>query len=402
MTPIQHFSRKERSMKKHISRIAPLIAVIAALAFVSCDKKASAHAEDGGKKASAPAEDGGKKASAPTDDGGLVVLEVGDDKVRVRSAPSTTESQILAQLNAGAVLVAKKRSIQGDDMSWYEIVSLVDKDAWCVADTLQTVHKINSYPYISANFVKPYGGERPVRDVLEQVKTTPYGEGYGAVDSSQAGQRGMVERRLPRMTFLGSDGGRIPVYAQPSAASRVKGYHSSMYASLAVVDSRPGWALVVDMGAFAPSGWMEADKLYGYDAGPQDDDFYRIVAGHLVALNLGANIEEILRRWGPGKVEGGTITAKGFEAGYYNYRNFNVTLTRPGAGLGGIFVGTDWCDRAYIQRTFGAFLSVELDEDENLSMAGGTDGWRCWYRVTFDDKGRVKQLTFYCEDIDVD
>jgi hypothetical protein len=35
-------------------------------------------------------------------------------------------------------------------------------------------------------------------------------------------------------------------------------------------------------------------------------------------------------------------------------------------------------------------------------MAGGTDGWKYWYRVTFDDKGRVKQLTFFCEDIDLD
>jgi hypothetical protein len=373
------------------------------LVFVSCDKKVPAPAEGGALQTSGFVPP--KKAAAPAEGGGLVVLEVIDDKVRVRDQPTTAGSQILAQLNTGTVLVANKRPILGNDISWYEswyeIVSLVDKDAWRVADTLQTVHKINSYPYISANFVRPYGGERPVRDILEQVKTTPYGEGYGAVDSSQAGQRGMVEQRLPYMTFPGSDGGRIPVYSQPSAASKVKGYNSGRYASLAVVDSQPGWALVVDMDAFAPSGWMEADKLHGYDASPQDNDFYRIVAGHLVTLNLGANVEEILRRWGPCKVEGGAITAKGFEAHYYNYRNFNVTLTRPGTGLGGIFVGADWCDKAYILRTFGAFLSVEGDENDLWSMTGGTDGWVYWYSVAFDDKGCVKQLGFSCEDIDL-
>jgi hypothetical protein len=131
----------------------------------------------------------------------------------------------------------------------------------------------------------------------------------------------------------------------------------------------------------------------------------------LVALNLGANMEETRRRWGPGKVEVGTITNKGFDAGYYyiaaegfeagyrNYRNFNVRLTRPGAGLGGIFVGVDWCDKAYIQSAFGAFLSVEREKGEKVwHMEGGTDGWRCWYRVTFDDKGQVERLIFFCED----
>jgi hypothetical protein len=107
------------------------------------------------------------------DDGGMVVLEVSDELVNVRDKPTTTESQILAQLKSGDVLVAEKRTIPGGDMSWYKIVSLVDKDAWHITDALQTVHKINAYPYISANFVRPYSGGCPVRNILDQAKIVP-------------------------------------------------------------------------------------------------------------------------------------------------------------------------------------------------------------------------------------
>jgi hypothetical protein len=118
---------------------------------------------------------------APAEAVGLVVLEVSvsDTWLNVRSAPSTTESQILAQLNPGTVLVAEERPIQSGDMSWYRIVSLVDKDAWRATDSLQAVHGKNMYPYVSADFVRPYSGGLPVRNILDRVKAAHYAEGGG-------------------------------------------------------------------------------------------------------------------------------------------------------------------------------------------------------------------------------
>ena len=49
----------------------------------------------------------------------------------------------------------------------------------------------------------------------------------------------------------------------------------------------------------------------------------------------------------------------GLEVRYENYRNFGFTLTRKGAGIGGIVVGVSWCNKAYIEKTFCKPLSLQ-------------------------------------------
>jgi hypothetical protein len=273
-------------------------------------------------------------------------------------------------------------------MPWYRVVGLPDTDSGDLADVLQAFPETPSYPYVSASLLQPYGGGYSERDLPERITALPYGMGYSALDSSPEVQRAMAEQRT--LKHLAPPGGTFPVYSQPSASSPIKGHYSeredSWHNVLVAVDFRPGWLLVVDLKNHGPSGWVESGRLRVFE--PDDGQSWHFDVGELVALNLGANVREIMRRWGPGtvverftgtdweedRVGSNTVAVlafEGFRVEYNNYSNFSFTLTRPGAGLGGIFVGVDWCDKEYIDRVFGKILSKQVFTGE-----GGIESWR--------------------------
>lgn len=360
------------------------------------------------------------------EDSGLVVLSVVGDGVRVRHEPHLRDN-ILAGLDSGAILVAEKWPILDENMSWYRIVGLVGKESGRVTGALQAFPNAHAYPYVSAAFVKPYIGEFSNGDISKQIMATPYGAGYSAVDFSCEVQRKMAEQRTLRWVFAPNEGGNIPVYAQPSAASEIQGHYSEKNDHLVVVDnSRSGWLFVVDLSAGAPSGWVESHLLEVADRKEGGGDGRE--SGYQVALNLGANVAEILRRWGPETVverrveknvytfNGGTeyeekmlavsvqtrISAEGFTLTYTDYNNFDFILIRPGAGLGGIFVGEDWCDKEYIQRVFGNISPLEFIPDkgiERCTIQGGPDGWQFLIILEFNSQGQISKFSYRCWDV---
>jgi hypothetical protein len=341
-------------------------------------------------------------AASPVDDSGLVVLTVTGDNVRIRLVPDV-QARVWTRFNTGDVLVAEKWPIKGESMSWYRIVGLVDKDSGRFGSLQSAYLKgFYYYPYISADFVQPYSGGHFEHDLFAQVRDTPYGQGYSMVDASPEAQRRMAEQRL-ELAFAPS-GKTVTVYREPSTASGSVGQFSENNDALVVLDaSRPGWLFAVDVEARSQAGWVGSRLLEVSDSK---------TAGYQAALNLGANIPEILRRWGPGtiaerrvneswrgNVAHTAISADGFELKYEDYRNFEFTLTRPGSGLGGIFVGVDWCNKEYIEKTFG-WLNIDKFKlnsgADRWSLQGSLDGWGFAIHLTFDEQGRVREFTYDC------
>ena len=359
-------------------------------------------------------------SQAPTE---LAALSVKAENVRVRTEPCVeAPSQTVGRLDMGDIIIVEKTPFKGEEMSWYRIIGMVDKVTGVVTDVLEAIPQASSRPYVSANFVEPYSGAHNTNDLLDRILTMPYGIGYGVIDRSPEVQRKMAEQKAVKWCFSPNED--ILVYSQPSTASEVKGYfkndHDWSPYDLVTVESRPGWLFVVDMAIHGPSGWVQADKLKIAESDDQPD---RRETAFLFILNLGANIQEIINRWGAVKIPERTvelysvdfdgephpfvsaktlINGDGFELEYENHGNLSVTLTRKGAGLGGIFVGETWCNKAYIENTFGhlGIHKVTTNEgNEHWSMDGGPDGWQFNITVYFDLQGSVSQLRFSCSDV---
>ena len=94
----------------------------------------------------------------------------------------------------------------------------------------------------------------------------------------------------------------ITIYAEPSKSSgelkvidfSVKEFYD--YELFATDDSKAGWLFIVSVTSRCPSGWVEAN-LFDIE---MQYDYVRI--GTLITLNLGANVPDMMSRWGPEEV----------------------------------------------------------------------------------------------------
>ena len=376
---------------------------VIALAFMSYSERSAEYRED--------------------NDSGFVPIAVVKTNVRLREGPST-QSKIMGQVNPGFTVVAEKWLVRDDEakMSWYRIVGFIDTKTGRVDNQLGN---FRAPCYVSADLVQEtsYSKVGYSEDVImEQLALTPYGQGYSAVDASPETQRRMAEQKTLKQLWIaeGVYERTIPIYAGPSKSSgELKGvgltgknFHD--YDDYIAVDaSQAGWLHIVDVMSRCPSGWVEANL---FDLKTQYD-YVRI--GKLFTLNLGANVPDILRRWGPGEVverktyeswkgyvEATIMSFDGLEVLYEDYRNFSFTLTRKGAGLGGIFVGVSWCNKDYIEKTFGKALEIQFkgqsnNGDEYWTLVGGPDGWHIGITLYFDKQGIVQKLQYECGDVNL-
>jgi hypothetical protein len=354
-----------------------------------------------------------------SDPSGLIVLSVTGENVRVRAYPQAhNRSLVLKLLNSGDIVVAEKWTITEKDNTWYRIVGIVDKESGQAVDVLQALPEAKNYPFISASFVQPLDDKDAEQEILARMSSSIYCEGFSVADYSVAAQRKMAEQKILRALY--SPKSNTPIYSKPSATSDIRGYYSDVreyYYELVRIDSKPGWMLVVDLANLAPSGWVEEghievpDRDYGADEKE---------AAYLVQLHLGANIAEIIRRLGTEEVvnreaSGGeyggeddedeyydvnvstVINGDGYEVRYKDSWNIEVTITRPGAGLGGFFVGVDWCNKEYIEKTFEQFdidKRTRNDGVETWRLNRDWDGWCFYIDLDFDSEGRISQFKY--------
>jgi len=72
--------------------------------------------------------------------------------------------------------------------------------------------------------------------------------------------------------------------------------------------------------------------------------------------------------------------------------------------LGGVFVGSSWCSKEYIEKTFGGMgiNKFKLNNGaDRWSFDGVPDGWRFSISLTFDAQGLVNEFWFSGADVDL-
>ena len=361
---------------------------------------------------------------------GYVRVSIKGTNVNLRPKPQA-KGAVIARMNTGDVFIAEKWPVTAveDGSKWYKIVlrpdpksgvivTFLDAFSYYDEDREGTVSPANAY--VSVQFTE----ESPLAaGDMEGIMETPAGEGFSALDTSPENQRRMALGNggvfyAGGLFPEGSNRKEYAAYREPSAKSGQKKYplteKNVNRGELYVVDkSTPGWFQIITDSTPVSSGWIQAKPEFS-----QIEDFS---LGQFMALCLGANVPEIVRKWGPGKivsrdnsvlgeswwhsVENNTkMSFDGLEVSFTDARNFEFTLTRRGAGMGGIFIGEKWCDKEYLKRVFAHFSSEKIQADkrqdgaEQWSLNLGRDGWFYNYEIVFGADGLVSELHFDCRD----
>lgn len=316
---------------------------------------------------------------------------------------------------------------------WYRLVAVLDAQGEVRSLAASGVKGLGPWftAYVEATQAQPVdfgavldGRTLPDRaGVQAGMARLAYGMGYAGVDTSMAAQRRMAEERSLKMAFFVSEFKDVlpTLFTGPTGnASRpwpMACEELGNQGEWIVTRYQPGPArsLAVDM-THGGTAWLapqEKDIKVEIDT----TDGAPWLQAWQFALALGANVDEILRRFGgtvtertaqPGKWRIDTVTgiqADGVSVTYTNYRNLRVSLSRAGAGLGGVFIGTDWCNQQWIERTFSHGAEVEKGTtptgEQHWVITGGIDGWNYTLELTFDDRGLVRQVDYACEDVDL-
>ncbi|MDR0498738.1 MAG: hypothetical protein LBH03_03250 [Holophagales bacterium] len=335
---------------------------------------------------------------------GYVSLAIKGTNVNLRHQ-SQAKGDVIRQTNTGDVFIAEKWPVTNveNGMEWFKIVLSPDP-------------KSGVFIPFNAYVAAPYAVDNPLTSSdVKRVIETPVGEGFAALSLSAENQRRMALDNGSIFHISGlSVGEEYAIYKEPSLKSVKKRFPITEEASdiwnILVVDkSRPGWFQIIGDAALISSGWVEA-KLETLEI----DDFS---LGQFMSLCLGANVPEIMEKWGPGKVvtrdnsaliyesDWHTVdnTTKmqfdGLEVSFTDHRNFSFKLTRRGAGMGGIFIGEDWCNKDYLKSVFSP--SSEETEGQQWYLNRGRDGWLYSYSIVFGTNGLVSELNFNCEDADL-
>ena len=364
---------------------------------------------------------------------GYVRLAINGTNVNLRPKPQA-KGAVIAKVNTGDVFIAEKWPVTSveDGSKWYKIVLWPDPKSGEIVsvpfvktfsyydeDRGDTVSPVNAY--VSAQFAT----ESPLAvGDMEQIMETPDGEGFSALDMSPENQRRMALDKggvfyINSDLFPdGSNRKEYAIYREPSSKSGKKKYplteENRYKGELYVADkSVQGWLRIITDRTPVSSGWIETKSEVW-----QAEDFS---LGIFMTLCLGANVPDIVRRWGPGVivsrdnsvlgefwwhgVENITkMSFDGLDVSFTDARNFEFTLTRRGAGMGGIFIGEDWCGKDYLKRVFAHFSPEAIQADkredgaEQWRLNLGRDGWFYSYEIAFGADGLVSELRFDCRD----
>ncbi len=347
-------------------------------------------------------------ASEEGEDGftGFVVVQTTTNDALLRKGP-TKASEAVAKMPAGIMLLVEAWVVvdPADGTSWYPVAEVAD-------DTIPNIRGertryLRRPLYINESFVK---------EIEESVPPITPVVGYDDLAGSPpASQRRMVEQQSVKSFSLPGNKA-VVAYTEAflDSAPLLDKLSSDAYNEcdlVAIADLNPGWLLIVDRAGHFDTGWVETARVQieNHSDGRE--------AAYLVALNLGANVPEIMRRWGPGRIVGraaeklwygfSATTELDFEGLWVTYRSqndFSFKLWRKGAGIGGVFIGEDWCNKDYIQKNFGKLFTIKKstndDATENWFFGGSLGGWGVKFHLTFDTKGLVEEFQFSCAPVE--
>ena len=314
---------------------------------------------------------------------GYVRLAIKGANVNLRPEPRPA-GQIVAQMNTGDVFIAEKWPIilADDKTEWYKLVLAVDAKT----DKISVLSDWNSrfvknVAYVRSDFatVSPLA-----KGDMQKILATPAGIGYSYDIDPRWGEFDAITKNNFRFfaAYEVSIVKNVSVYNgnfMNDDAKVIGRYKSGDVVRMLGTDADETVYKVMDPSFKRPPGYIDADAVKQKRLDEEKSlDFSAFK--RFCELFIGANVAEIARKWGATEVERRmvdifdqgdyviltSIKAPGMEAsiedhtGPLTYVN-NFELSRKGAGIGGIYIGVDWCNKEWVRKLLGK----PDDEDEN-------------------------------------
>ncbi|MCL2768173.1 MAG: hypothetical protein FWE49_05565 [Synergistaceae bacterium] len=351
---------------------------------------------------------------------GYVKLTVTGGGNIVRGLPGPY-SPVVSNPDEGDILIAEAKTINSDDdnSEWYRIVAFTDDGG--ILKLASNSHKFTFiHPVIPADQVMAEPLDEDLAAKMEWYNsgrgTPPEQDSYyiagSARDWSEKAQRELAEEGLP---VMGSALANRIAITDPSTAKGDMEFLLDEKGELRVlaicskIVGRTEWYLLTDNVA-DPIGWVRArDFRVRPTIRPERDRFYY----HYI--NLCRNLDAGISAFGPliGRRQNADYSpdmeiivfpvVQDFDGAnllfnVFNWNDMSIypmggTIWRKGAGVCGIFIGAEWCDKAYVRQLLSEPTDIKESNDGEEEWLYFTEMFELW--VTFDEQGLVKQLYVY-------
>ena len=346
---------------------------------------------------------------------GYVRLAIKGTSVNLRPQPRAA-GQVVAQMNTGDVFFAEKWPItlEDDNTQWYKIV-LPAPDSGRIEPLCDWDSRFTA----NVAFVRSdFATVSPLKQGdVERILATPVGRGYSVgTDELEAMKRAGL---IPFSPFYSAKE-RVEIFGDnpQMADASIVGYYERGGVRVTGMEADGKYYTVMDPGFRKPGGYVKAADISvePYEIKRWDNDFNWGGFEATCRLTVGANLPEIVRKWGEAEIERSafeflesyviytSVEQPDFEATFYEYlpesgdapdssraipylQTFDIS--RKGASIGGIRIGRD--DEDSVKKLLGEPHSKGRDDGENFWNwnAEFNDLW-----VRFDGNGLVSGVSF--------
>ena len=307
---------------------------------------------------------------------GYVRLAIKGTNVNLRPEPRPA-GQVVAQMSTGDVFIAEKWPIvlTDDDSVWYKIVLALDAKTDEISILSEWNSRfVNNVAYVRADFatVSPLA-----RGDMEKISATPVGIGYSFEIDPSWGEFKLITENNFR--FFAAHGYSIledtDIYNEnfmnDEDAKVIGRYKSGDNVRLLGTNSDETIYKVMDPTFKRLPGYIDAGMV-NQNRSPDDEYFKFYAHKSFCELYIGANIGEIVRKWGAAEIERKMVDV--FDQGDYELLTqinapgmsayitelpgtlvyvMNFETSRQGAGVGGIYIGVDWCGKDWVRKLLG-------------------------------------------------
>jgi len=346
-----------------------------------------------------------------------VRLAIKGANVNLRPEPRSA-GKALGQTNTGDVFIAESWPIvcNADKSKWYKIVLAYDAKS----DKISVLSERGSRfrkgaAYVSANFVTVLPLEK---DDAEKISAlTPYrytldaDPRTGKFSGANRNYRFFSAKRSIKKDadiydrdVTSVDGAKVIGQYKKGAKVKLLGTNSDETVYLAL-----DFEYIYDQ----PFGWIKADSVDKVGAGNGSIDWLDFIDFELARLFIGGDVNGIVRKWGDFEVERFAsewindiyfiftrMKAPGIRVTFYDDFDYDrpssgyylqeFSIERKGAGIGGIYIGADWCGKEHVEKQFGKPHRIE-----ELEAGGVSWNWEDElndFGVNFGADGLVRSI----------
>ena len=322
-------------------------------------------------------------ACAAWAENGYVRLAIKGTNVNLRPQPRAAGAAI-AQMNTGDVFVAEKNPIvlADDKTEWYKIVLAVDAKT----DKISILSNWDSRFAYNVAFIRAdFAVVSPLeKGDAEKILSTPVGAGYSFNVEPHWGEfSAITENNFRLFSYWCEISEDTEIFDQnpnydEDAAEVIGRYKSGDAVRLLGRDSEETYYVVMDPTFRQPVGYVYWEAIKKERDEPEGRlDFNAFNA--LCQRYVGANIGEIVRKWGDFKVE---RRAESYLDMYHIFSSASTPdmqlkffehlpqpygqtpllaiaylqelyFSRKGEGMGGIYIGVDWCGKDWVKNLLG-------------------------------------------------